>query len=45
LMPNLGVSDAEAVALAAYLENVSRQMTAQADSGTAGKIPPAPTPQ
>lgn len=45
LMPNLGVPDAEAVALVAYLESVSRQMTAQADSGTAGKIPPAPTPQ
>jgi cytochrome c1 len=45
LMPNLGVSDAEAVALVAYLESVSRQMTAQADSGTAGQISPAPTSQ
>jgi hypothetical protein len=44
-MPNLGVPDAEAVALVAYLESVSRQMTAQADSGTTGKISPAPTPQ
>ena len=35
LMPNLGVTDAEAVALVAYLESVSRQMTAQTES-TAG---------
>jgi mono/diheme cytochrome c family protein len=45
LMPNLGVSDDEAVALVAYLENVSRQMTAQADSGTAGQISPASASQ
>jgi mono/diheme cytochrome c family protein len=43
LMPNLGVSDTEAVALAAYLESVSRQITAQAGSGTAGQPSPAPT--
>jgi mono/diheme cytochrome c family protein len=45
LMPNLGVSDAEALALVAYLESVSRQMTAQADSGTGGNTMPAPNPQ
>jgi mono/diheme cytochrome c family protein len=45
LMPNLGVAEAEAIALVAYLENVSRQMTAQAGSGTAGSNPPAPTPR
>jgi mono/diheme cytochrome c family protein/chaperonin cofactor prefoldin len=45
LMPNLGVADAEAIALVAYLENVSRQMTARADPGTAGTNPPAATPQ
>jgi mono/diheme cytochrome c family protein len=33
-MPNLGVQDAEATALVAYLESVSRQMTAQTSSGT-----------
>jgi mono/diheme cytochrome c family protein len=45
LMPNLGVQDAEANALVAYLEQVSRQMTAQA-GGEAGDLPsPAPTPQ
>jgi mono/diheme cytochrome c family protein len=44
LMPNLGVPDAEAIALVAYLESVSRQMTAQAGSGTAGKNP-ASAPQ
>ena len=36
LMPNLGVADAEAIALVAYLESVSRQMTAQAGSGAGG---------
>jgi mono/diheme cytochrome c family protein len=45
LMPNLGVPDAEAIALVAYLESVSRQMTARADSGTGGMVPPAPNPQ
>jgi mono/diheme cytochrome c family protein len=41
LMPNLGVADAEAIALVAYLESVSRQMTAQAEPGPeAGTIPP-----
>jgi mono/diheme cytochrome c family protein len=45
LMPNLGVPDAEAVALVAYLESVSRQMTAQADSRPKGAILPAPNPQ
>jgi len=44
-MPNLGVPDVEAVALVVYLGNVSRQMTARADSGTGGKIPPTPNPQ
>jgi len=32
LMPNLGVTDDEAIALVAYLESVSRQMTAQTES-------------
>jgi mono/diheme cytochrome c family protein len=45
LMPNLGVPDAEAIALVAYLENVSRQMTAQAEAGPGGPITPAPNPQ
>jgi mono/diheme cytochrome c family protein len=45
LMPNLGVSDAEAIALVAYLEQVSRQMTAGAGSQTAANTPPLPTPQ
>jgi mono/diheme cytochrome c family protein len=45
LMPNLGVSDAEAIALVAYLESVSRQMTAQADPGPDGKRLPPPNPQ
>ncbi len=44
LMPNLGVSDAEAIAIVAYLESVSRQMTAQAES-RGGTITPAPNPQ
>jgi mono/diheme cytochrome c family protein len=44
LMPNLGVPDADAVALVAYLESVSRQMTARADSGAGGAKPPAPNP-
>jgi mono/diheme cytochrome c family protein len=44
LMPNLGVSDAEAVALVAYLEHVSRQMTAQSGSATAAHALPLPTP-
>jgi mono/diheme cytochrome c family protein len=44
LMPNLGVSDAEAIAIVAYLERASRQMTAQAESGS-GTITPAPNPQ
>jgi cytochrome c1 len=40
LMPNLGVSDAEAIALVAYLESVSRQMTAQAEPRPAvGRLP------
>jgi mono/diheme cytochrome c family protein len=39
LMPNLGVSEAEAVAIVAYLESVSRQMTAQADSGSGPSVP------
>jgi mono/diheme cytochrome c family protein len=41
LMPNLGVPDAEAIAIVAYLESVSRQMTAQAESG-GGTMTPAP---
>jgi len=45
LMPNLGVSDAEAIALVAYLESISRQMTAQADPGPDGKRMPPPNPQ
>jgi mono/diheme cytochrome c family protein len=44
-MPNLGVSDAEATAIVAYLESVSRQITAQAGAGTGGAITPAPNPQ
>jgi mono/diheme cytochrome c family protein len=45
LMPNLGVQDAEAIALVAYLESVSRQVTAQADAGTGGQSTPVPSPQ
>jgi mono/diheme cytochrome c family protein len=45
LMPNLGVTDAEAIALVAYLESVSRQMTAQAESAAGKPIMPVPTPQ
>jgi cytochrome c1 len=45
LMPNLGVQDAEAVALVAYLENVSRQITAQAAPGSSRQVTPAPPPQ
>jgi cytochrome c2 len=45
LMPNLGVQDAEAIALVAYLEQVSRQMTAQAEAGAGGPPGPAPRPQ
>jgi mono/diheme cytochrome c family protein len=44
LMPNLGVSDAEATAIVVYLENVSRQMTAQAAPGSSEHVPPAPNP-
>jgi mono/diheme cytochrome c family protein len=44
LMPNLGVPDAEAIAIVAYLESVSRQMTAQAESG-GETVAPAPTPR
>lgn len=44
LMPNLGVTEAEALALVAYLEGVSRQMTARVGSGASGHAPPA-TPQ
>jgi cytochrome c1 len=45
LMPNLGVTDAEATALVAYLEGVSRQMTAEFGSGAAGKVPPVANPR
>ncbi len=45
LMPNLGVPDAEATALVAYLESVSRQMAAQASSGAGGERAPTPNPQ
>jgi cytochrome c1 len=45
LMPNLGVSDAEASALVAYLEQVSRQMTAQAGSETPASPAPLPPQQ
>jgi cytochrome c1 len=45
LMPNLGVPDDEAIALVAYLESVSRQMTAQADPGARGQSPPSPNPR
>jgi hypothetical protein len=44
-MPNLGVQDAEAIALVAYLEQVSRQMTAQAGATTAAPSQPAPNPR
>jgi mono/diheme cytochrome c family protein len=43
LMPNLGVTDAEAVALVVYLESVSRQMTAQTESTAGAPITPAPS--
>jgi mono/diheme cytochrome c family protein len=39
LMPNLGVPDTDAIAIVAYLESVSRQMTAQADSGSGPSVP------
>jgi mono/diheme cytochrome c family protein len=42
LMPNLGVTEAEAVALVAYLEEVSRQITAQAGPGGGGRGVPSP---
>jgi mono/diheme cytochrome c family protein len=45
LMPNLGLTDAEAIALVAYLESVSRQMTAQAESAAGGAITPTPNTQ
>jgi cytochrome c2 len=45
LMPNLGVAEAEAIALVAYLESVSRQITAQAESAAGKPITPAPSPQ
>jgi mono/diheme cytochrome c family protein len=45
LMPNLGVTDAEAVALVVYLESVSRQMTAQTESTAGTPIMPAPSSQ
>jgi mono/diheme cytochrome c family protein/outer membrane murein-binding lipoprotein Lpp len=45
LMPNLGVTDAEAIALVAYLESVSRQMTAQAESAAGRPLAPTPNPQ
>jgi len=41
LMPNLGVTDAEAIALVAYLESVSRQMTAQMESAAGAPGRPA----
>jgi mono/diheme cytochrome c family protein len=43
LMPNLGVTEAEGVALVAYLESVSRQMTAQTGSAAGTPITPAPS--
>jgi mono/diheme cytochrome c family protein len=45
LMPNLGVTEAEAIALVAYLESVSRQMTAQTGSAAGTPSAPAPSPQ
>ncbi len=45
LMPNLGVTDAEAVALVAYLESVSRQMTAQTESAAGKPISPVRSSQ
>jgi mono/diheme cytochrome c family protein len=45
LMPNLGVTDTEAVALVAYLESVSRQMTAQTESATGMPGSPVRSPQ
>jgi mono/diheme cytochrome c family protein len=45
LMPNLGVADTEAIALVAYLESVSRQMTAQAEPGPEGGTIPPPNRQ
>jgi cytochrome c1 len=45
LMPNLGVTDAEAVALVAYLEGVARQMTAEAGRAAAGEGTPEAKPQ
>ncbi|HEX9869246.1 MAG TPA: c-type cytochrome [Candidatus Tectomicrobia bacterium] len=45
LMPNLGVADAEAIALVAYLESVSRHITAQAESAAGKPMTPAPSPQ
>jgi mono/diheme cytochrome c family protein len=45
LMPNLGVTEAEAIALVAYLESVSRQMTAQTESAAGAPGGPAASPQ
>jgi mono/diheme cytochrome c family protein/predicted nuclease with TOPRIM domain len=39
IMPNLGLSDAEATAIVAYLENLSRQMAAQAPASSTSSVP------
>jgi len=39
MMPNLGLSDAEATAIVAYLESLSRQVAAEAAHGPRGDAP------
>jgi mono/diheme cytochrome c family protein len=39
MMPNLGLSDAEATAIVAYLESLSRHMAAEAAHGPGGSAP------
>jgi cytochrome c2 len=39
VMPNLGLSDAEATAIVAYLESLSRHMAAEAAHGPGGNAP------
>jgi mono/diheme cytochrome c family protein len=44
IMPNLGLSDAEATAIVAYLEGLSKQMAAQATSSSSRQAPESSSP-
>jgi mono/diheme cytochrome c family protein len=44
IMPNLGVSDAEATAIVAYFESLARQMAAEAAPGAVGNPPAGASP-